>query len=676
MADNNQTQRRFGTLFERMRIGILNRFQRMVGYRRGMRAQPQMTREGVPAAADILRELQPLIDLKENLLNRLEEIEVQWKQMDPIVWDDPENSVANIYSKMSILTNPDIYIDDKGNDRLLEGSFYRTGTFVDNIPKVHDIGAGLPRRETREWRIGSNKLFYIEPDFNVYEEEISAIGYTTMAQVRQSWANSWIFFDREASKKSSDYGGAYDFAINFNNLVTDFFDYIDSPDKGRESNYHNDWIAVAETKIRTLAGKREDIMKLAPKNVRFSHTYKIIQPVIRNPNYEPRNPVCQQYDAIGNPNPTYDPNNIVCKPILYFKDAYPNFRRPDEVESGKDENGYPLEVEKVDNLLNLTPIKDKNAPGIWIVLLDKWWKEIASNNWQKDLITTTGYFEYPAGSGIRYKGKGDGGGAEIWDVKVTNGVQRYGIRQVPEEFVKDLDLLDMAVYVYVEFDSYRDDLRDGRYHRWSKTTTDYIMAGEGISTKDVTTFGTMPYARGLLRHIPKDDITLRSNPLTDYINTTPSDFVNVPEDEKKVIGDYVMKLNPLPQSTDPYRTDPNDEHATGVRRPAHLNPAFDRRALNIPANNFIHWGRMYYYEDTNGINRWSENPFTKISTRGLSKWIIYRILIDLPVEDAIRTAKLAARKGYDYGIRRPLVGGDFIKDPLGGSDLISNRSPF
>jgi len=193
----------------------------------------------------------------------------------------------------------------------------------------------------------------------------------------------------------------------------------------------------------------------------------------------------------------------------------------------------------------------------------------------------------------------------------------------------------------------------------------------------------MPYTRGLLRHIPKDNINLRFDPLANYINATPSDFVNVTEDEKKVTGDYVMKLNSPPGSRDQYYTVTADQelafesgYATGVRRPTHLNPAFDRRALNVPASNFIHWGRMYYYEDTSGINRWSENPFPKISTRGLSKWIIYRILIDLPVDDAIRTAKEAARKGYDYGIRRPLLVSDFIKDPLGGTDLISNRPPF
>ena len=98
------------------------------------------------------------------------------------------------------------------------------------------------------------------------------------------------------------------------------------------------------------------------------------------------------------------------------------------------------------------------------------------------------------------------------------------------------------------------------------------------------------------------------------------------------------------------------------RQPTNLSPAFDRRALNKAAP-FIHWGRMYYYEDPEGVNKWSENPYPHISTRGIAKYIMYWI--------AVRTQNLKeaqdaaeSEKGYDIGIRRPLVGGKFIKNPF------------
>ena len=55
-----------------------------------------------------------------------------------------------------------------------------------------------------------------------------------------------------------------------------------------------------------------------------------------------------------------------------------------------------------------------------------------------------------------------------------------------------------------------------------------------------------------------------------------------------------------------------------------------------------------------GVNRWSENPYPHISTRGISKYIIHRILNDAfyynqavkDVEDDV---------SYDIGIRRPLL---------------------
>ncbi|MBS3096717.1 hypothetical protein J4480_04725 [Candidatus Woesearchaeota archaeon] len=295
---------------------------------------------------------------------------------------------------------------------------------------------------------------------------------------------------------------------------------------------------------------------------------------------------------------------VLEKEIKDFVPNHPNFEKlDDEVDWGLDENGYALEVD----------------PKTGEVLLDRWWKELSEHptRWHEKII------------------KNKQGGEKVWKAKVENGVKKYGIRRINKDFIEELDTLDMGMFAYNEWDAYRDDFRDGRYHPHSKTLMDYLIAANnGV--------------------IPKKLIKIHFDPIKDYKTFEPIKKDVLPADEQQITQDYEMRI---------FDTSANQfVHKPGSRIPTHLNPAFDRAALTN--ENVLHWGRMYYYETTDGITRWSENPFPHVTTRGLAHYLIDRVIRgSYKFEDARN-----ALKGWewDYGRRHytPHTG-PYITDPLG-----------
>ena len=56
-----------------------------------------------------------------------------------------------------------------------------------------------------------------------------------------------------------------------------------------------------------------------------------------------------------------------------------------------------------------------------------------------------------------------------YNQKKLRKIKHGHIRLIPKEYIGDLDPLDKLMFVYNEWDSFRDDFRDGRYHPYSKT---------------------------------------------------------------------------------------------------------------------------------------------------------------------------------------------------------------
>lgn len=192
-----------------------------------------------------------------------------------------------------------------------------------------------------------------------------------------------------------------------------------------------------------------------------------------------------------------------------------------------------------------------------------------------------------------------------------------------ERFLEELPLIEIVNYACNEWDEYRDDFRDGRYHKNSLTVTDYIMAankalGEEWKTK------TFPWWIG-----------------SDYKR------YNMTLGDKQIIS--------------------------GERIPTNLNPAFDLRAMKKGGGaEFLHLGKKRYYGDFSTCEKvYPDKTKDKIwapviTTRGLSMFIIEHICrkgksLKEIHEDLVYVAK-EETGGYDYGPRT--FGTPFCMDPF------------
>lgn len=402
------------------------------------------------------------------------------------------------------------------------------------------------------------------------------------------------------------------------------------------------------TGLRTPADRidtiRGDLLARRPTYVRFQHTFMVIKSFIKGGKEVPYQEVVIGPD--GEPEKDEQGNvkmvDKTRRENLYFTEATHTNWYPTqwEVEAdappGYDENGYPLEI---------------NEQGE--ILLDKWWHEISRNEWQKNIIS-----QKPGGDKIleRINHFSNRANCRVID-------RRWADPQYGDPYI---DIVDMAAYIYVQYDAYRDDLRDGRHHKWSKSAMDYLIAAEGG-------FTVAPHLQSIMKRVvpttPPGTLPYDENNSDDYINATPDLFLQgITDEEKSVVREYRLRLS------DGANGQKGELIDNLIRKPTAGNPSFDRRALNRRGS-FIHWGRMLYYEwQDAGINRWSENPFPHISTRGLAQYILDRTIRGLySLEDQKRTIREVGKSGYDYGIRRPIVGGSksrFPMDLLGGSDVV------
>jgi len=317
---------------------------------------------------------------------------------------------------------------------------------------------------------------------------------------------------------------------------------------------------------------------------------------------------------------------------FYISELTPthNFRKLDhETEPGKDENGWPLEVD----------------PDTNVVLLDKWWNELGQNEWHlRTIANKTG------GSQKLKKELNITATITNGVVKIIGTPQRE-IRTINKEWIGDIDPMDKIMFIENEWDAFRDDFRDGRYHLYSKTSMDYILAG----TKKITPTKSI----GLNINTKNENTRIKFRPI--YV--TGADKGQFPDNFKE--GDVIpeIKLTEIPQDermvTRAYELELyGGRKLEKVRTPRSFNPAFDRAAVG---SEFLHWGRMLYYEPYEGVSMWSENPFPHVTSRGIAKY-----LIDLTMRRTFsfkEARDILKRYQWDFGVRH--YGPPFITDPLG-----------
>lgn len=614
---------------------------------------PQITIEGKEQPNPILQQFRVLFEINQGLIGTLKDIEGKWSLVETKLFGDDHfhyqekpgsDVITDIYRKMEYFRDPELtkreasIFKEFGTIQLKEKKFEidkrkvlkkanetksrleeqkrtrrlsedekeeleNTEEFITNIDNEIEALSLLPQIEVKDV-----VMSYIDGR----PQKVIAIGASNMIEIRQKFETLKDSIDHFAS--SSGFGANVRTPIN--QLLAKIVEDLKQIEKIELG--HGEKLSVIAQEMKQL--ESEAGAGLAETNrpnkelIRFAHTYKIIKQYMIEEFFE-------------------DGKKI--ERVVYFKDKYPGFKRSDEIEAGKDENNWPLEVFE--------------EHGEWFVLTDRWWEEISENEWQEKII------------------KSKTGGEEVWKNKVVDGVKKstpYGkIRKIPDKrFIGDIDPLDKISFISNETDSFRDDFRDGRYHWHSKSSMDYVIAG---------LFGINPVVPITLRINTQDPET--------RIKFRPVYYTKVDTTDKAKIGMiYDKEIRGL--GINPSRIIPEDEKKVSrkydmeteagilkdeVRKPTHLNPAFDRAALD---HKFIHWGRMLYYETTDGINKWSENPFPHVATRGLAKYIIDFVLRNsFSFENARNTLKGGE---WDYGIRH--YGEPFITDPLGSEGVLEH----
>ncbi len=334
---------------------------------------------------------------------------------------------------------------------------------------------------------------------------------------------------------------------------------------------------------------KEQIMglRLPPDQVHYTHTYKITD--IHKEIIE---------------------NGVVKR----FADFHPNFHRGKEVAPGLDENGLPLEI-------------GDGSTGFRNGILGK----------NKIVIDIFHNEDVPRENERRIQENARGTNPPL---PMLNPVT---VREVDPRFVTECHPIDIAVYVYAHYDSYRDDMRDGRYHQHSMSIAEFLM--ENLDQ-------------------------LEPENVRDYVQT-PNGKVFSPNFNRRARGDETphakvrVRLNKRGAGQFRPGTDPEIVHET--IKPSHLNPAFD---FKNATDRTIHWGRKYYYE---GQDQSVQSKEPTITTRAASLYILHRVIDQTKYwgdsgnkEGVLQLlAKIADQtSGYDIGPNLARWGRPLTKNPF------------
>lgn len=195
---------------------------------------------------------------------------------------------------------------------------------------------------------------------------------------------------------------------------------------------------------------------------------------------------------------------------------------------------------------------------------------------------------------------------------------RSSIRRVDPQFIKDVDLLEKSVYIDAQFDSIRDDFRDGRYHPDSLSIFEYFMdkysTPEGMTDKLYDSLKNLEKGK----HLPYE-MKFRS------------------KDDKR----YVKELK--------FKSD-------------HLNPAFDYGFLEDSSPNKKetglkmkfdkHPGRINYY-DTARFSIFSKNR--TVSTRGMSNFLVSHVMDHVARYEQVKKVldEIGGESRFDFGPSTP-----------------------
>jgi hypothetical protein len=389
--------------------------------------------------------------------------------------------------------------------------------------------------------------------------------------------------------------------------------------------------------------------------------------------------------------------------IEFFEEIHPDFKRPEEIEAGFDERGMPLEVYA-------------HSDGNYYVLTDYWFYKMAQNKWQmQKILSKIGKDEFVKlftgrANFSEYLVNPKGEVREKFTFNVGAEYNGGDGRKIEPGFHDRIDILEVVNYLNTNWDAYRDDFRDGRSHPHSKTFSDYVEAAHRFNVVKQkwkwpwsTTIPITQITKGMVGWNP--DPWKRVPVHEDKDSYHKGRDHKLPKDERKVTREFEMeyyedkgctRVGKLRKRNEDGSLVTDKSKQKYIRRPTHMNPAYDRAALSVAdvvhghgghtpegptvstssdsgggfsrdgppeGRDWVHWGRMYYYADSGEINKYAENPDPAIGTRGIGKYIMDRAIRQAwTFEEAVRTASLGNE--YDLGVRgqtKPM-----LENPFGG----------
>ena len=304
---------------------------------------------------------------------------------------------------------------------------------------------------------------------------------------------------------------------------------------------------------------------------------------------------------------------------------------------------------------------------------------------------------------------------KVWNMRNVIGEGGKEVRKIKhlyDEWTKDEDPLEIITWINNEWDTYRDDYRDGRYHKWARTSYDYHLYFNehpyfniGKDDKNVEPYvrvGTNGEVTSKEKGLIKRGIlnmalgTLKLGTLPLKISKSKKLHTKMQEiaekkiasrkmtllhkkyrdgDENKIVDHYwgILALNKLERVKEK-----DKEKKAWRRKPSDRSPAFDLKALN---KSWVHLGRKYYHADPEGqmLHLYSEEELKgkfhepwlgkfniyhepHISTRGIAKFIIDFIIHHTETYEEARSIFKEHKIELDYGPRD--VGGEFCTNPF------------
>lgn len=445
--------------------------------------------------------------------------------------------------------------------------------------------------------------------FEEYEKELNKIMDDIQETLKQKFEGTGEFNEKGLYKKDEELKNA----LTHLGYATDamrvhVFSHIFEKMNEEEKSFRRKYDPIQSFYETSVKGIQSELEKRTPKmmgRIHCAHTYRVIT---------------QTRVSVKNK----------VKKLTNDKDK-DFFQRDGERGLGLDRNGMPLEV------------GDDRT-----ILADKWEQELIDNKMKL--------------YGMSQKEAEDDAG-----FKKPEKIRELKKKEI-SLFTDMLPIWDIVEYVHNEWDRFRDDCRDGRYHLNSLTISEYLMAMQrrGREKKEKREEIKEKEDKQIYKRFWKwaKDWPAESDLMPDALGNNMKD-----EEEFRKSQEKVNKLRSFRMQT--WGEGMKKMYEDGLRTSDNLIPCFDLRALKY-IEDWEHAGTIYYYGQPEDVASDILPPEKQphITSRGIAMYMLFKLFKEEKYTgDIIKICKHISGKtnGFDYGPRT--FGEELIKNPFDAREI-------